>query len=56
MNIGVFPVTGIPLPFMSHGGSHILMESIALGMCVGMSKYGSIAHKSRFKQEFLGLE
>lgn len=56
MNIGVFPVTGIPLPFMSHGGSHILMESIALGICVGMSRYGAIAHKSRFKQEFLGLE
>jgi rod shape determining protein RodA len=56
MNIGVFPVTGIPLPFMSHGGSHILIESIALGMCVGMSKYGTAAHKSRFKREFLGLE
>lgn len=56
MNIGIFPVTGIPLPFMSHGGSHILIECAALGMCVGMSKYGSIAHKSRFKQEFLGLE
>lgn len=56
MNIGVFPVTGIPLPFMSHGGSHILMECIALGMCIGMSRYGTAAHKSRFKQEFLGLE
>ena len=56
MNIGIFPVTGIPLPFMSHGGSHLLIESMALGMCVGMSRYGKAAHPSRFKNEFLGLE
>lgn len=56
MNIGVFPVTGIPLPFMSHGGSHLLTECVALGMCVGMSRYGRVAHQSRYNQEFLGLE
>ncbi len=56
MNIGVFPVTGIPLPLMSHGGSHLLTECIALGMCVGMSRYGRVAHQSRYKQEFIGLE
>ncbi len=39
MNLGVMPVTGIPLPFMSYGGTHILVESIALGMCIGMSRY-----------------
>lgn len=56
MNIGILPVTGIPLPLMSHGGSHLLAESVALGMCVGMSRYGRAAHPSRFKNEFLGLE
>lgn len=56
MNIGVVPVTGVPLPFMSHGGSHLLFESIALGMCVGMSRYGRVAHLSKLKNEFLGLE
>lgn len=56
MNIGLLPVTGIPLPLMSYGGSHLLAESIALGMCVGMSRYGRITHPTRFKNEFLGLE
>jgi rod shape determining protein RodA len=56
MNIGLLPVTGIPLPLMSHGGSHLITECIALGICVGMSRYSKAAHPSRFKNEFLGLE
>jgi rod shape determining protein RodA len=32
MNIGIMPVTGIPLPFMSYGGSHLLGECIGLGI------------------------
>ncbi|MEI6352468.1 MAG: FtsW/RodA/SpoVE family cell cycle protein [Candidatus Nomurabacteria bacterium] len=56
MNIGLVPVTGVPLPFMSHGGSHLIVECVALAMCVGMSRYGRAAHPSKFKNEFLGLE
>ena len=32
MNTGMLPVTGIPLPFMSYGGSHILFGMILLGL------------------------
>ena len=39
MNIGLLPVTGVPMPFMSFGGSHLLTEYIALGIIMGMSKY-----------------
>lgn len=39
MNIGLMPVTGIPLPFMSYGGSHILTECIALGLILSMYRY-----------------
>lgn len=38
MNIGVLPITGLPLPFMSFGGSHLVAEFLALGMVVGMTK------------------
>ncbi len=56
MNIGVMPVTGIPLPLMSYGGSHLLAECLALGMCMGMAHYRRAAHRSSMKNEFLGLE
>jgi cell division protein FtsW len=31
---GVFPITGIPLPFVSYGGSSILSFSMGLGIIV----------------------
>jgi len=39
MNIGVLPVTGTTIPFLSYGGSHLLTEFIAVGMVMGMSRY-----------------
>lgn len=56
MNIGVMPITGIPLPFMSYGGSHLVAEALALGMCVGMRKYTRSEHRYQMKNEFVGLE
>ena len=32
MTVGVMPVTGIPLPFLSYGGSFLLASFLALGM------------------------
>lgn len=32
MNIGIMPITGIPLPFLSSGGSFLLMNWIAIGI------------------------
>ena len=55
MNIGIMPVTGIPLPFMSYGGSHMLTEFIGLGILMGMSRNRRVAHKDDFKNEFLGI-
>lgn len=43
MNIGLLPVTGTTIPFLSYGGSHLVTEFIALGMVMGMSRYTPIA-------------
>lgn len=37
MNIGVMPITGIPLPFFSYGGSNLLTNMIAFGMVINVS-------------------
>ncbi len=39
INIGVLPVTGTTIPFLSYGGSHLVMEFFALGMVMAMSRY-----------------
>lgn len=56
MNLGIMPVTGIPLPFMSYGGSHLLTEWVALGVVMGMRKYERTAHRDKLNYEFLGVE
>jgi len=38
MNLGLLPVTGTTIPFMSYGGSHLLTEFLALGMLMGLRK------------------
>ncbi|USN94551.1 MAG: rod shape-determining protein RodA [Candidatus Nomurabacteria bacterium] len=55
MNLGVMPVTGIPLPFMSYGGSHILVESILLGIVLAMGRYKRPSHRSEISQEIEGI-
>lgn len=41
MNVGLLPVTGTTIPFMSYGGSHLLTEFAALGIMMGLR------HRSR---------
>lgn len=54
MNIHLLPVTGTPLPFMSYGGTHLLIEFSALGILMAMRKYQRPVHKSETKNEFIG--
>lgn len=55
MNIGLLPVTGITLPFMSYGGTHLLTEFAGLGILMGMSRYQRAAHKDLSKNELPGV-
>ncbi|MFT5179814.1 MAG: rod shape determining protein RodA [Candidatus Paceibacteria bacterium] len=55
MNIGLLPVTGITIPFMSYGGTHILVVFMGLGILMGMKHYARAAHRDVVKNEFLGV-
>jgi rod shape determining protein RodA len=50
MNIGLLPVTGTPLPFMSYGGSHLLTEFIGLGILMGMGRYSRAIYREDIVQ------
>ncbi len=55
MNIGLLPVTGNTLPFMSYGGSHLLTEFLGLGILMGMRKYSRGVHKDTARNEMVGV-
>lgn len=55
MNIGLLPVTGITMPFMSYGGSHMLAEFLGLGILMGQSVYARATYKEAAKNEIIGV-
>ena len=55
INIGLLPVTGTTIPFLSYGGSHLLTEFTGLGILMGMRRYARPAHRDAMRNEFLGI-
>lgn len=55
MNIGLLPVTGNTLPFMSYGGSHLLAEFFGLGILMGMRGSSRAVHKDIATNELVGI-
>lgn len=55
MNIGLLPVTGITMPFMSYGGSHLLAEFLGVGILMGQGSYARATSKESSKNEIIGV-
>ncbi len=55
MNIGLLPVTGVTIPFMSYGGSHLVTEFMGIGILMSMRRYRRAAHRDIIKNEFIGI-
>jgi len=45
MNIGLLPVTGTTVPFLSYGGTHLVTEFLGIGMVLAMSRYAKTHHE-----------
>ena len=43
---GIFPVTGKPLPFVSYGGSSMIVTMISVGLILSVSEYGARAPRA----------
>jgi len=43
---GMIPITGKPLPFISYGGSSMLATTLALGLLLSVSAYGTLAPRA----------
>jgi rod shape determining protein RodA len=42
MTIGIMPITGLPLPFISYGGSAVFADMIAIGMLQSVRRHHSV--------------
>ncbi len=54
MNMGLLPITGTTLPFMSYGGSHLVTEYLALGILMGMRRHAKPSIQARDETEIVG--
>lgn len=54
INLGLFPVTGTTIPFMSSGGSHLVLEFAALGIVVSLARHGRVIRSDARTNEYLG--
>ena len=51
---GLIPVTGVPLPFISYGGTSLIVNLIAIGVLISISRYssGRNAKKGSWQERF----
>ena len=54
MNMGLLPITGTTLPFMSYGGSHLVTEYMALGILMGLRRRARPTIQARDETEIVG--
>jgi len=48
MNLGIMPITGIPLPLMSYGGSSVLATFLAIGVLQSINVQAHLSQRGRF--------
>ncbi len=54
ISLGLLPVTGTTIPFMSSGGSHLVLEFALLGIVTSLARHGRGATRTTDDNEYLG--
>lgn len=54
ISLGLLPVTGTTIPFMSSGGSHLMLEFVALSIVSSLARHGRLAARDISANEYLG--
>ncbi|MDE1919634.1 MAG: FtsW/RodA/SpoVE family cell cycle protein [Patescibacteria group bacterium] len=54
ISLGLLPVTGTTIPFMSSGGSHLVLEFAALGIVTSLARHGRGATRDVSANEYPG--
>lgn len=54
ISLGLLPVTGTTIPFMSSGGSHLVLEFAALGIVTSLARHGRDASRDASANEYVG--
>ena len=50
---GIFPVTGLPIPLISHGGSNLVINLACMGILLNISQAKrSVNHNSSWRPNF----
>jgi len=55
MNIGLLPITGITIPFLSYGGSHLLTVFLGLGVLMSMRSHNKIVTRESLSHDCLDV-
>lgn len=56
MNLGLLPVTGTTIPFLSYGGSHLISKFAALGLVLAMTRYERSVQRGKLDNELEGFD
>jgi cell division protein FtsW len=47
VNLGIFPTTGLPMPFVSYGGSSMVLSAVAVGVLLNISSQTDMHPRAR---------
>ncbi len=55
MNMGLMPITGLTLPFMSYGGTNMLISSISIGILMSFRRNNRTTKRDITRNEFINI-